>query len=232
MAKLVVVTGANRGIGLEFCRQCAARGDRVIAACRRPSPALAALPLTIVDGVDVTRDDACARVAQALAGDRVDLLVANAGVFDSTGLGRLDFARMLHEYDVDALGALRMVQALLGQLAGGAKIALIGSRAGSIGDNTSGGQYGYRMAKAALDMAAVCLANDLRPRGVAVVVLHPGVVDTELLRAGRAELGRLVQTVDAIGPDVAVRDMLSRIDELTLETSGRFLHRNGQPLPW
>jgi NAD(P)-dependent dehydrogenase (short-subunit alcohol dehydrogenase family) len=228
----IVVVGANKGMGLEFCRQLVARGEAVVATCRRASADLRALPLRIVEEVDVTSDAACARLARELGGMRIDGLILNAGVFDSSSLGALDFDRMRHEYDVDALGPLRVVQALLPNLGAGSKIVLVGSRAGSIGDNTSGRNYGYRMAKAALNMASASLAHDLRPRGVAVVVLHPGVVDTDLLRAARGTLGRLVEMVDAIAPDVAVSDMLARIDELTLDTSGRFVHRNGQELPW
>lgn len=228
----VLVTGANKGIGLEFCRQLHARGDRVVATCRRPSPELSALPARILEDIDVTSDASCARLARTLAGVALDWLVLNAGVFESSGFGKLDFDRMAYEYDVDALGPLRVAQALAGNLAAGAKIALVGSRAGSIGDNTSGGNYGYRMAKAALNMAGVTLARDLHARGVAVVMLHPGVVDTDLFRFAERSLGRMVHASDTVTPAVAVRDMLPRIDELTLETSGRFLHRNGQVLPW
>jgi NAD(P)-dependent dehydrogenase (short-subunit alcohol dehydrogenase family) len=186
----------------------------------------------VVAEIDVTSEDACARLARHLAGERIDLLVLNAGVFESTSLGSLDFDRMRHEYEVDALGPLRVTQALLPALQRGAKIALVSSRGGSIGDNTSGGIYGYRMAKAALNMAGASLASDLMQREIAVIMLHPGVVDTEMLRAGMSALTHRVRSADTITPSVAVRDMLMRIDELTLSTSGRFLHRNGQVLPW
>ncbi len=139
---------------------------------------------------------------------------------------------MRHEYDVDALGPLRINQALVPNLPAGAKIALISSRAWSIGDNSSGGIYGYRMAKAALNMAGVSLARDLRAREVAVIALHPGVVDTDILASAIDSVRHMVRPADTVLPGVAVRDMLARIDELTLETSGRFVHRNGQLLPW
>jgi NAD(P)-dependent dehydrogenase (short-subunit alcohol dehydrogenase family) len=227
-----LVTGANRGIGLEFSRQLVARGDSVIATCRRPSPELGSLRARILQGVEVTSDESCARLARDLSGVRIDWLVLNAGVFESSGLGQLAFHNMLHEYDVDALGPLRVAQALLPNVPAGGKIALVSSRAGSIGDNTSGGTYGYRMAKAALNMAGVSLARDLAARGIAVIMLHPGVVDTEMLNANSTALRSLVRSADTIPPSVAVQDMLLRIDELTLETSGRFVHRNGQILPW
>ncbi len=228
----VLVTGANKGMGLEFCRQLSARGDQVIATCRRPSPELKALPARIFEHVEMTSDESIARLARDVSGMQIDRLILNAGIFDSTVLGELDFDRMRHEYDVDALGPLRVTQALLPNLPTGAKIALISSRAGSTGDNASGGNYGYRMAKAALNMAGVSLARDLAARGIAVIMLHPGVVDTDLLRSGLNSLQHMVRSADTIPPSTAVRDMLCRIDELTLETSGRFVHRNGQLLPW
>ncbi len=228
----ILITGANKGIGLEFCRQLITRGDTVIATCRRVSAELKALPAKIVEDVEMTSDESSARLARDLAGLRIDWLILNAGAFDSTALGELDFDRMRHEYDVDALGPLRVTQALLPNLSTGAKIALISSRAGSTGDNSSGGNYGYRMAKAALNMAGVSLARDLSARGVAVIMLHPGVVDTDLLRSGLNSLRHMVRSADTVSLSAAVRDMLCRIDELTLETSGRFVHRNGQVLPW
>jgi NAD(P)-dependent dehydrogenase (short-subunit alcohol dehydrogenase family) len=227
-----LVTGANKGIGLEFCRQLTQRGDSLIATCRRSSPGLKSLAVKVFEGIDVASDESCARLARELADVRIDMLILNAGIFDSAGLGALEFERMRHEYDVNALGPLRVTQALLNNLSIGAKIVLISSRAGSIGDNSSGGNYGYRMAKAALNMAGVSLARDLRARGIAVVMLHPGVVDTDLLRSGLDSLGPMVRSTDAIPPSVAVTDMLHRVDELTLETGGRFMHRNGQLLPW
>jgi NAD(P)-dependent dehydrogenase (short-subunit alcohol dehydrogenase family) len=227
-----LVTGSNKGIGLALSRQLAARSDAVVATCRRASPELGALGIRVIEGIDMLSDDALSRLARELEGTSLDGIVANAGMFASTALGSLDFRRMREEYDVNALGPLRVVQALLPTLRSGAKIALIGSRAGSIGDNSSGGNYGYRMAKAAMNMAAVSLARDLAPRGIAVVVIHPGVVDTELLRAASPALAHVVKSGDAVAPHVAATDILARIDELTLATTGRFVHREGHELPW
>ena len=227
-----LVIGANKGIGLEFCRQLLDRGATVIATCRRSSTELTQLGVRVVEQVEMTSQRSCVHLAHELSGVRTDLLILNAGVFDSSKLGELDFERMLHEYDVNALGPLRVVQALLSNLVSGAKIALVSSRAGSIGDNSSGGIYGYRMSKAALNMAGVSLACDLRERGIAVLMLHPGVVDTDLLRSGQNSLRHVVHSTQVVSPNIAVAEMLLRIEELTLETSGRFLHRGGQLLPW
>ena len=227
-----LVTGANKGIGLEFCRQLLAKGASVIATCRRSSTELTQLGIRVIEQVEMTDQRSCVQLTDELRGVLTDLLILNAGVFDSSRLGELNFERMLHEYDVNALGPLRVVQALLPNLVGGAKIVLVSSRAGSIGDNSSGGIYGYRMSKAALNMAGVSLARDLRERGIAVLMLHPGVVDTDLLRSGQNSLRHVVPSTQVVLPNIAVAEMLLRIEQLTLETSGRFLHRGGQLLLW
>jgi NAD(P)-dependent dehydrogenase (short-subunit alcohol dehydrogenase family) len=228
-----VITGAARGIGLAMVRALRARGDSVVAACRRGTPELAGSGARVVEDIDVAHDAGASRLASALAGASIDVLVHNAGIARPAGLGELDLAHMREEYEVNALGPLRVTRALLPGLGAGAKIAVITSRAGSIGDNASGGLYGYRMSKAAVNMAGVSLARDLAPRGIAVLLLHPGMVSTDMLATafgGLTEAMRanpLVFEADEIAPQ-----LLARIDELTLETSGRFLHRDGQLLPW
>jgi NAD(P)-dependent dehydrogenase (short-subunit alcohol dehydrogenase family) len=152
--------------------------------------------------------------------------VNNAGIYVSGDrLGGLDVAGIRKQFEVNALAPLRLTDALRERLARGAKVALITSRMGSIDDNSSGGAYGYRMSKAALNMAGKSLAVDLRERGVAVTILHPGMVRTDMLGRHASQAG----TVDAAE---AARGLLARIDELTLETTGRFWHAKGQPLPW
>ena len=223
-----LVTGANRGIGLELCRQLAERGSEVVAACREPSPELSALAaasggrVRIERGVEVTSDDAGGALAAHNAGARIDLLVLNAGILRRGGsVESPDFDVIREQLEVNALGPLRVASALSSSLGQGSKIAVITSRMGSIADNGSGGMYGYRMSKAAVNMAAVSLARDLRSRGVAVAVLHPGMVKTDMT-AGHGQ----------VEPADAVRGLLARIDELTLETSGGFWHANGERLPW
>jgi len=218
---IAVVTGANRGIGLELVRQLAARGTRVVAVCRESSPELDALGVRVERGCDVTDPAAWSQLAERLAAEDIDLLVQNAGILVGDALDTVDPERVRAQFEVNALGPLFLTRALAARLHAGSKVALITSRMGSIGDNGSGGQYGYRMSKAALNAAGVSLAHDLKPRGVAVVILHPGSVRTGMTR-GRG----------MIAAEESVRGLLQRIDELRLETTGRFLHQSGDALPW
>ena len=218
-----VVTGSNRGIGLEMIRQLAERGERVFAACRSPSEELSAIGdrVTVVRGVDVTSDGAAEAIRSAIGEEKIDVLVHNAGILLPGGLDSLDAEAMRKQYEVNAIGPLRLTKALLDRLAKSAKVVVVSSRAGSIGDNASGGLYGYRMSKAALNMAAVSLARDLSPRGISIGVLHPGFVKTEMT-GGRGN----------VEPSVAAKGLLARIDELGPDRSGRFFHANGEELPW
>lgn len=219
---LAVVTGANRGIGLALVAALRARGDQVIAACRSSSPELDGLGAEVVSGVDVTDGAGIAALAAAVGARPIDLLINNAGIllWDKP-LGGLDPDSIRKQFEVNALAPLRVTEALRGNLRRGAKLALITSRMGSIGDNSSGGGYGYRMSKAALNMAGKSLAKDLAGAGVAVAILHPGMVKTEMT-TGHGQ----------IEPADAARGLLARIDALTPESSGGFWHQNGESLPW
>ena len=219
-----LITGAAGGIGRELARQLAARGTTVIAACRKPSAELAQLPVRVEAGIDLATDAGCAALAARVAGVPLDLVIHNAGVLSEESIdsmGDAAVARIRHQFEVNALAPLRLTALLAPQLARGAKLVLITSRMGSIADNTSGGYYGYRMSKAALNAAGRSLAHDLAPRGVAVALLHPGFVQTPMT-GGRGD-------VDAA---TAASNLLARIDQLTPATSGSFLHANGSPLPW
>ena len=219
-----LITGAAGGIGRELARQLAARGTTVIAACRKPSTELAQLPVRVEAGIDLATDAGCTALAARVAGVPLDLVIHNAGVLSEESIdsmGDAAVARIRHQFEVNALAPLRLTALLAPQLARGAKLVLITSRMGSIADNTSGGYYGYRMSKAALNAAGRSLAHDLAPRGVAVALLHPGFVQTPMT-GGRGD-------VDAA---TAARNLLARIDELTPASSGSFLHANGSTLPW
>jgi NAD(P)-dependent dehydrogenase (short-subunit alcohol dehydrogenase family) len=216
----VLITGANRGIGLELARQLTGRGDQVTALCRKASSELQALRARVFEHVDVTDGAALERVARELGTAGIDVLINNAGIMLDEPFPNLDFDGIRNQFEVNTLGPLLVTTTLLDHLRAGSKVALVTSRMGSIGDNESGGYYGYRMSKAALNMAGVNLAHDLRRRRIAVVVLHPGMVATRMT----GNHGIPVQE--------AAAGLIARIDALTLATSGGFWHANGERLPW
>ena len=215
-----LVTGANRGIGLELCRQVTARGDTVIAACRAASPALRAVGCRVVEGIEVTDPASLRQLAAALGDTRLDVLVNNAGVLSVESLGRLDCDAMRRQFEVNALGPLRVTDELLPRLGSGSKVAIVTSRMGSIADNCSGGYHGYRMSKAAVNAAGVSLARDLEGRGIAVLLLHPGMVATDMTGG------------TGIPPAQSAAMLITQIDRLGLAESGSFHHANGDVLPW
>ena len=193
MPKTALVTGANRGIGLEICRQLVERGDRVIAACRSVSNGLTALDVQVEEGVDVSSEESVAHLVRRLGGEPIDWLVNNAGILTRETLGSRDYGAVRLQFEVNAMGPLRITHALLPQLGPGSKVGIVSSRMGSLEDNTSGSRYGYRMSKAAVNMAGVSLAHDLKERlgGRATLV--------ELPNAGHAMLpeqpGRIVSVI-------------------------------------
>ncbi|HEX7763348.1 MAG TPA: SDR family NAD(P)-dependent oxidoreductase, partial [Cellvibrio sp.] len=159
--------------------------------------------------------------ADTLGGKSIDLLINNAGIFLNETLGKIDYDNIQQQFLINAEAPLRVTEALLGNLNTGAKIAFITSRMGSIADNGSGGYYGYRMSKAALNAAAMSLARDLKPRGIAVAILHPGFVQTAMVNFG-----------GDISADESAQRLRQRIEGLTLDNSGTFWHSNGDVLPW
>lgn len=211
----VVVTGSNRGIGLELCRQSKANGWSVTALCRRSSPELDALQVDVVSGVDVAHPGTLPEMAP------IDWLILNAGIWRTENLDSLNFATIIEQFEVNALGPLRIFDALSQRLHSGSKIGLMTSQMGSIADNTSGGRYGYRMSKAALNAAGVSLARDLRSRGIAVALLHPGYVATDM-----------TDHQGPTSPEESVRGLIGVMHNLNLENSGGFWNFRGQTLPW
>lgn len=218
---IAVVTGASRGIGLALVRGLQARGVSVVAVCRSESADLARLGVRVESGIDLVSPEACAELVARLAHARIDLLIHNAGILVEDTLDDVRADNVRAQLEINALVPLFLTQALTPLLARGAKVALISSRMGSIGDNTSGSYYGYRMSKAALNAAGVSMARDLAPRGICVVILHPGAVRTGMT-GGQGVLE----------PDESAKGLLRRIDELRLEITGRFVHQDGTILPW
>jgi NAD(P)-dependent dehydrogenase (short-subunit alcohol dehydrogenase family) len=219
-----LVTGANRGIGRELVRQLVARGDEVIATVRKPDAALELGDVEVVR-CDVVEPAAVTALAAAVGDRSIDVLINNAGIWPDDGqtLGGLDFDALAETFAVNALGPLRVTEALLPALrrGRGRKVVHLSSGMASIAGNTSGGWYGYRMAKAALNMAARSLARDLAGDAIWSAVLDPGWVQTDM---GGSHAPTAV--VDS------VRGLLAQIDRLDQFTTGEFLHWQGGTTDW
>ncbi|RMD62229.1 MAG: SDR family oxidoreductase [Alphaproteobacteria bacterium] len=227
----VLLTGANRGIGLEFARSFAADGWRVIACCRNPDKArdLKALAATAPEQISVRRLDVTdglkvASLARELADVAIDVLLNNAGVYGPrTGFGETDYDAWLPVFAVNTLAPMRMAERFVEHVARSERrlIVNISSRMGSITENTTGGAYIYRSSKAALNMVGKSLAIDLAERGIAVVAFHPGWVQTDMG-------GPNAQITVA----ESVAGMRRLIDRLTIDDSGRFYAYDGREIPW
>jgi NAD(P)-dependent dehydrogenase (short-subunit alcohol dehydrogenase family) len=216
----ILITGSNRGIGLQLCKQFSARGDEVIAVCRTSNEELDALRVRVISGIDVG-DKACmADLKDAIGDQSIDVLLNNAGILRRDSLDALDFDDIEEQFRINSLGPLRVTVALLENLSKGSKLAIVTSRMGSIEDNTSGGYYGYRASKTAVNQIGKSLQHDLAARGVAVCLLHPGMVATDMTG------GQGISAKDSAA------GLINRIDDLDLETSGGFWHAEGYPLPW
>ena len=217
----IVITGANRGIGLALTEHYLTLGHTVTGLCRTASPALTQLGATVVQGIDLADPNAPSLAHTALKGQTIDLLINNAGILHCETLSAMDISAIHQQLGINAVAPLAITHALLGYFKTGSKVALITSRMGSIADNGSGGYYGYRMSKAALNAAGKSLALDLKPKGISVAILHPGFVQTDMV--GHA---------GDITPAEAAKRLAARLDDLTLQTTGSFWHSNGEVLPW
>lgn len=229
----ILITGANRGIGLALTQQYLQRGERVFATCRQPAEAaalaelaaaypdrLSALPLDVTD--DATIDSAAEAVATQV--DGLDLLINNAGFFPKgETIGSLDAATMLHTFHVNAVGPIMVVQRFLGLLRAGraAKVVNISSQLGSLNRNTGKGYYSYNSSKAALNMLTRVLAHDLRADGIVVVTTHPGWVQTRMGGKGAA-----------ITPTESARGLIALTDRLTMADTNKFYTWEGREHPW
>lgn len=219
----VLITGAGRGIGLELTRAFRADHANVIAATRSPSEALAATGAEVHVGLDLSRDPDRDCLVEQIADRTFDLVILNAGVLHEDALGGLSaqVAQIREQFEVNALAPILLVEALLPKLRAGSKVALISTRMASIADNSSGDYYGYRMSKAALNIAGKSLSVTLKPRDVAVFMLHPGYVQTGMT-GGRGD-------ITAAESASRLKALLARLD---LAQTGTFWHSNGTNLPW
>ena len=223
----VMITGANRGLGLDFVRSYAADGWRVDACCRNPDKAKALKAVegeVVIHRLDVTDGPRVAGLAREMADEPIDLLINNAGIYHpKRGFGETDYTDWLEELKVNTLAPMRMAERFVKQVAASElkRIVNISSAMGSIARNESGGSYVYRSTKAALNMVSKGLAADLAGRGITVIALSPGWVETDMGGAG-ADLT----------PEESVALMRQVIDGLTPADSGRFLNQRGEEQPW
>lgn len=219
--KHVVITGANRGIGLELARHYHTEGWKVTGVCRESSPELEQEAHQIITDIDVTSQISVEELAAELLDQPIDLLINNAGMLQDEELGSIDYDSLRLQMEINAYAPLRICEAFLPNMASGSKIANITSRMGSIADNDSGGRYGYRASKAAFNAFGKSLAIDLKPRGIAVAQLHPGYVKTRMVNFG-----------GMITPEESVAGLATQIEKLNLKNTGSFWHSNGEELPW
>ena len=217
-----LVTGSNSGIGLELCKQIHKRGDNVIATCRNTSQELNDLRVRIEENIDISSEESITTLSKNLSGVNLDCLINNAGIYEYNSFENFDKESILRQFEVNALGPIFLTKSLRHLLKRSSKIAFITSRMGSIGDNTSGSSYGYRMSKVALSMAAKSLSLDLLNEGIYVAILHPGLVSTRMTGFTRK----------GITAKESANGILKQIDSLNNENSGTFLHANGEVLPW
>lgn len=219
--KKILITGANRGIGLQLAKRFQASGYKVFATCRTASEELKQLDIAFIENFDVFESDVDERLKELLGSEKIDALINNAGIMLKGSLDEWTEENILKQIKINSLGPLRVTRGALSFFSDQAKIAVITSRMGSIADNTSGGAYGYRMSKAAVNAAFMSLSHDLKDRNIAVGIFHPGWVQTDM--TGNS------------GPmttEESANNLFQRFEELNLENSGTFWHSNGEILPW
>jgi NAD(P)-dependent dehydrogenase (short-subunit alcohol dehydrogenase family) len=228
-----LITGASRGIGLEFCRQYAADGWRVLACCRHPERSdelnkLAAQFPELVKTyeLDVADHAQIEHLAQVLDAESIDLLVNNAGIYpdsDNRGFGHTDYAEWTRAFRINTMAPLKMAESFSRQIAGSKlkTIVTITSMMGSIADNRGGGSYLYRSSKAAVNMVVKSLSIDLKPAGITAVVFHPGWVKTDM--GGPNAL---------VSAEQSVSGMRRLIVRLTIADSGKFFGYDNREILW
>ncbi len=219
--RTVVITGANKGIGLQLAKQYKQDGDEVIAAVRNSSDELEALGAKIYENVDVTNDEQVLEFKRQLGDTTIDILFNNSGQLSSEDMLDMNYDRIRQQFEVNTLGPLRMTHTLNHLFARGSKIGIVSSRVGSMTDNGGGGNYGYRISKTGVNMVGKNLSIDFAPRGIGVYLFHPGYVSTQM-----------VNFKGTVPPQDAAKGLKQVMENLTLEQTGTFWHAEGYELPW
>ncbi|MGI9283337.1 MAG: SDR family oxidoreductase [Endozoicomonas sp.] len=229
MTKTVVVTGANRGLGLEYCKQFLEKGYKVYACCRAPESAEDLLKLKQQNSekletvpLDVTNPAQRVNLKYTLQGDQIDILINNAGIYGHRmNFGEVESEEWHKVMEVNTVAPVLLVQELVGLMPKGAKIILMTSKMGSIADNTSGGSYIYRSTKAALNAVGKSMALDLSDKGISVAICHPGWVQTDM--GGPNAL---------IDTRTSIKGLMGVVEQLGPENTGQFFNYDGSVIPW
>lgn len=225
----VLITGASRGLGLEFTKQYAADGWHVLACCRHPQSAMALqalaaahsnIKILTLDVADFAQIDA---LATQLKNESIDVLINNAGVYPASSFGDTNYDEWAQGFKINSMAPLKMAEAFVQHVTRSQlkKIATITSKMGSIDDNTSGESYSYRASKCAVNMVMKSLSIDLKPYGISVVTLHPGWVQTDM--GGSNAL---------ISATTSVAGLRSVIKQLNLASTGKFIAYDGKQIAW
>jgi len=217
----VLIIGANRGIGLELCRQYFDRGDKVWAVCRSSSPALDEIGVRVIENIDVSNVEQLEELRNRLDHKSIDLMIHNSGIWRTEMIDSMNYETIREQFEINTLGPIKSVMTLLPTLSNKAKIGVMSSRMGSIADNSSGGRYGYRISKAALNAAMKSMAIDLKSQGISIAILHPGFVRTDM-----------TQWNGDIDTDESARGLIDVMDRMSIERSGHFFHYQGHELDW
>ncbi|MDH5580872.1 MAG: SDR family oxidoreductase [Bdellovibrionales bacterium] len=218
MAK-VLINGTNRGIGLELVKKFLSEGHDVYAACRTASEELKATKAKIFEKIDVTDEYRIETLLSEIP--NIDILINNAGILKSETLENLNFNNITEQFEVNTLGPLKFISTLLPKLTNGSKIGIVSSKMGSVSDNTSGAYYGYRISKCAVNMMAKSLSEDLKSQGIAVLILHPGFVRTDMT-GGQG----------FIDPPESAEGLYKIMIEKSIKETGTFWHTNGENIDW
>lgn len=216
----ILITGCNRGIGLQLATQFQKRGDNVIGVCRAPSKPLSKLGIHIIPDVDISDGGSVKKIKETIEDLPLDIIINNAGILKHDEFKKINYDELIEQFCVNALGPLRISEALEANLSKGSKVIIISSRVGSILDNSSGGYYGYRASKTAVNQIGVNLMHEFKHRGITVALLHPGFVATDM--TGN----------QGIAPEMSAKGLISCIDKLDITNTGEFWHAEGYKLPW
>lgn len=217
----IVIIGGNRGIGLELVKQYQSQGHDVLVLCRNTSEELSTFDVKVVKDVDVANDEIIETLASKVEFKKIDILIHVSGILNFDSYPNISMANMRESFEVNSLGPLRTIMALKGKLAQGSKVGILSSRVGSIADNSSSSNYAYRTSKTAVNMIGKCLSLDLKNDGIALALLHPGYVRTDMTQGN-----------GLIDADESAAGLIKQMERLSLETTGIFVHTNGETLPW